>query len=513
MRTRVPPPARTAVVERSPMSTPIAASDLTWLLMDRPNNLMHVHGLMGFDEIPDFEAYREAVMERMVSKYRVLSQIPVQQDGHWHWEDDTDFSIQRHVLRIELPGEGIAAVRDYVSRIFSQPFDRAHPLWEMHLISTADPESGGYILSRFHHGLGDGIRLVQMLIATLDPAEGSTPATVGRNADGEHHHPLERVVHFAEHSVTDTVDYVRHAGGAVAKVGRLMRATTNPLNLNHHLEVAVDYARHPVKLLDALTSVASDDNETSNSWREIGRLLLSERAEAGAWSGHPGVDKSVAWVEGVPLDDVRRAARHFGGTLNDVLMAAVSLALTDYLTERGVEDLHDLAWMMPVSLQPVDGSLPPTLGNHFVVVMLSMPLGITDPQVLVEEMHHRTTRLKNSAEPVVAFGMQRVIAEAPGAIARRITDYFSAKTIGQLSNVPGPAVPMKMVGAGVRSMLGWVPTSGDQPIGVCLFSYNGTVNLGVAVDVRMIPDSTHVAELIESHIAGLVHAADTFIPS
>jgi len=286
-----------------------------------------------------------------------------------------------------------------------------------------------------------------------------------------------------------------------------MRATTNPLNLNHHLEVAVDYARHPVKLLDALTSVASDDNETSNSWREIGRLLLSERAEAGAWSGHPGVDKSVAWVEGVPLDDVRRAARHFGGTLNDVLMAAVSLALTDYLTERGVEDLHDLAWMMPVSLQPVDGSLPPTLGNHFVVVMLSMPLGITDPQVLVEEMHHRTTRLKNSAEPAIAFGMQRVIAEAPSAVARRVTDFFSNKTIGQLSNVPGPQVTLKMVGKPIRSMLGWVPTSGDQPLGICLISYAGTVNVGVATDVRMIPDPMRIAELVRGHIEGLVQSA------
>ena len=35
------------------MSTPIASSDLTWLLMDRPNNLMHVHGLLIRDELPD----------------------------------------------------------------------------------------------------------------------------------------------------------------------------------------------------------------------------------------------------------------------------------------------------------------------------------------------------------------------------------------------------------------------------------------------------------------------------
>ena len=56
-----------------------------------------------------------------------------------------------------------------------------------------------------------------------------------------------------------------------------------------------------------------------------------------------------------------------------------------------------------------------------------------------------------------------------------------------------------MAGAPVRSMLGWVPTSGDQPIGICLFTYDGTVNVGVATDIRMIPDPLRIAELVEGH--------------
>lgn len=495
------------------MAKRIAPSDLTWLLMDRPNNLMQVHGLTGFDSIPDFDALTEVVMERMVGKYRLLSQIPVQKHGRWYWEDDNDFSIARHVRRVVLEDGRSETVRAHVSTLFSTPFDRSHPLWEMQLISGPDESAGGYVLSRFHHGVGDGIRLVQMIIGTCDTAGDATPRNVGRD---EHHHPLERVLHVAEHSVTDAIDYVQHAGEAVSShagdaisaAGRLLRATTNPLALKETLTTAVDTARHPVRLLDALTSVSSVDNEFSNSWREIGRLLLAEQADAGAWSGHPGVEKSVAWVESIPLDGLRSGARALGGTLNDILLAAVALALTDYLTERGVEDLHDLAWMMPISLQPVDGTLPPKLGNHFVVVMLTMPLGIRDPEALVAEIHQRTMRLKNSAEPLVAFGMQRVIADAPATVARRLTDYFSGKTIGQLSNVPGPQATLTMAGAPVRSMLGWVPTSGDQPIGICLFTYDGTVNVGVATDIRMIPDPLRIAELVEGHLEGMA-ALDT----
>ena len=486
------------------MSTQIAHEDLTWLLMDRPNNLMQVNGLMAFDELPDFSTFAELIMERMVRKYRVLSQIPVEREGGWMWEDDTEFDLDRHVRRVVLDDGGSETVRSYISDHFSVPFDRAHPLWELQILSGPDDDdASGYIYSRFHHGLGDGIRLVQMLLGTCDPAEGAMPTAVGRNTDGEHHHPLERMLHVVERSVSDTIDSIGHAGRAVVSAGRTLMSTTNPLGLAHHIGDALDVARHPVKLIDALTGISSIDNQISNSWREVGRMLLSDGHDAEAWSGHAGVDKSVAWVEGFPLDGIRAAATARGATINDVLIAGVSLALTDYLEERGVTDVSDLSWMMPVSLQPIDGTLPDELGNHFAVVMLSIPIGIRDPGELVDELHRRTTRLKHSVEPVVAFGFQRVVAESPLAVARRVTDYFTGKTVGQLTNVPGPRVELMMAGAPVRSILGWVPTSGDQPLGICLFSYNGAVTVGVATDRRMIPDPLHLAELVEHHLTAL----------
>jgi WS/DGAT/MGAT family acyltransferase len=491
------------------LGTRIAHADLTWLLMDRPRNLMHVNALVGFDELPDFETFAEVVMERMVRKYRVLSQVAVERDGVWMWEDDPAFSLDRHVRRVVLDDGGAEAVSDYVSGQFSVPFDRSRPLWELQIVSGPESDGpGGYLYSRFHHGIGDGIRLVQVLLGTCDPAEGATPKSVGRNAAGEHHHPLERMLHVVEHSVSDTLDYVGHAGQAVASAGRTLMSTMNPQGLAHHVGEALDLVRHPVKLIDAITGIASVDNEISNSWREIGRMLLSDGHDAEAWSGHTGVDKSVAWIERFPLDGIRAAAKTHQATINDVLIAAVSLALTDYLDERGVSEVSDVAWMMPVSLQPIDGALPDELGNHFVVVMLSMPLGIRDHGALIDELHRRTTRLKHSAEPLVAFGFQRVIAESPSAIARRVTDYFAGKTIGQLSNVPGPRIAMTMAGAPMRSILGWVPSSGDQPLGICLFSYDGTVNVGVTTDSRMIPDPLHVAELVEHHLAALAQDVD-----
>jgi diacylglycerol O-acyltransferase len=488
------------------MGTQIAPEDLTWLLMDRPNNLMQVNGLMGFDELPEYDAVVDLLMDRMVRKYRVLSQIPVERDGVWLWEDDADFAIDRHVRRVVLDDGQVETIRAYVSSQLSVPLDRSHPLWEVQLLTGPDDDPGGYVYSRFHHGLGDGIRLVQLLLGTCDPADGAVPVAVGRNTSDEHHHPLERVLHLVEHSVADTIDYVGHAGQAAA---RTVMSTTNPLRLPHRIGEALGLMTRPDKLVDALTGVASLDNEISNSWREIGRMLLSDGHDAEAWSGHPGVDKSVAWIEGFPLDGIRATGRAHGVSLNDVLLAAVSLALTEYLEERSVTEVTDLSWMMPVSLQPIDATLPDELGNHFVVVMLSMPLGIREPGELISEIHRRTTRLKNSVEPMVAFGFQRAIAEAPSPIARRVTDFFAGKTIGQLTNVPGPRIALTMAGRPVRSILGWVPMSADQPLGVCLFSYNGALTIGVSTDARMIPDPDHLADLVEHHLAELASIADS----
>lgn len=486
------------------MGTRIAPEDLTWLLMDEPHNLMHVNGLIGFDELPDIDSVTDLVMERMVRKYRVLSQVAVRHDGVWVWEDDVEFDIGRHISRVELDDLGNDTVRAYVSAQFSVPFDRSRPLWEIQILTGPNGDrAAGYVYSRFHHGIGDGIRLVQMLLGLCDPAEGALPDPVGRNAIVEHHHPLERVLHVVGQTVSDTIDYVGHAGRQVASAGRTLMSTTNPLGLSHHIGDAFDLVRHPDRLVDALTGIASVDNASSNSWREIGRMLLSDGHDAEVWSGHAGVDKAVAWIEGFPLDGLRGAARARGATLNDVLLAAVSLALTEYLAERGVSEVTDLSWMMPVSLQPIDASLPDRLGNHFVVVMLSMPLGIIEPGELVDELHRRTTRLKHSVEPMVAFGVQRAVAESPAVVARRVTEFFTGKTIGQLTNVPGPRVAMTMAGTPVRSVFGWVPTSGDQPLGVCLFTYNGMLSVGVATDARMIPDPTHFAELIQRHLAEL----------
>ena len=169
----------------------------------------------------------------------------------------------------------------------------------------------------------------------------ATPTVVGLNKDGGPSGPLDVVVHLAETTVKDGLDVLAHSRELARDLTHGVIAALDPTALPRHVETAFEFVKHPVKLLDALTSYSSEDNEVTNSWREIGRLLLSEKADAEAWSGHPQKAKSVAWSAGIDLGDVKAIATAYEGTVNDVLMSAVSLALSDYLRERGVHDIHD----------------------------------------------------------------------------------------------------------------------------------------------------------------------------
>ena len=65
-----------------------------------------------------------------------------------------------------------------------------------------------------------------------------------------------------------------------------------------------------------------------------------------------------------------------------------------------------------------------------------------------------------------------------------------------LSSVPAAGAP-------VAGTLGWVPMSGDQPLGIAIFSYDGAVSIGIAGDAALVPDPDRIAALIQEEYAAL----------
>ena len=453
--------------------------------MDRPNNLMYVRSLMWFDEPPALEDVRELLMERLVGRHPVFRRRAVERDGQWFWEDADDFDIARHVRTSHLGGDE-DDLRSWIGDQFAEPLDMDHPLWSVEFVSGVEGY-GTVMFCRFHHALADGIRLVQLMFSLCDPADGSSvlPVPVGREHRGNS--LLSTSTTVVRRGAVDFGDFAL----GVLRVPLHLAAINRRL-----LREGWGLVRQPSKVFDVVQGIVSEGNQSVNTVAELGRLLAAPRSTETSWSGTPGVDKRVAWVSGLELDRIKRVGKDHDGTVNDVLLALVSLALTRYLEEKRTL-VDEIAWLVPVSLLPFNANLPEDLGNHFSLVFLPMPLGKDQTRDIVAAMHDRMLRIKNSVEPAVTFGVQLMIAESPKALAFRLTNLFANKGVGVLTNVPGPRELMTFAGVPVAGTLGWVPMSGDQPLGVCIFSYNGVVNIGIAGDAQLVPDPERIAALIE----------------
>jgi len=203
--------------------------------------------------------------------------------------------------------------------------------------------------------------------------------------------------------------------------------------------------------------------------------------------GALGRQKTVAWSQPIALADVKSTARAVSATINDVLVATAAGAIGRYLARRGqdVDDLEIRA-MVPVDLR--GGAAPTDLSNRFGLVVLGLPVGIRDPRSRVAAVKQRMDRLKGSPEPLVTHATLRVLGWSPRPIEKLGVWFFGTKASVVLTNVPGPRTQLRLAGVPISRMMFWVPQSGRMGLGISIFSYAGTVTIGIVVDAGLVPD-------------------------
>jgi diacylglycerol O-acyltransferase len=505
-------------MQRSEMSV----QDALWLTMDRPNSLMVIDTVMWFREVPDWDAVEAIVQERLLDRFPVFARRPVAEGSSWFWEDDPTFTIGDHVVRHTLPAPGeLTDLQAYVSSQRSVPFDKSKALWTLHLIdglTFPNGDVGAAVMGRFHHAIADGVRLVQVTLGMCDLAEEAGPTSVGRRlrrsttpaavAASAAKNVGRGVADVATSSAGTVKGVVGSAvGGAVETVqtalsGDVLGAASSVAESGASIfRGGLSVLSNPERVADVARLVSSPDNRVVNDVATVGKLALAGTSVGTVWSGTPGIEKGASFAPLLDLAEVKAVRKATGTSVNDVLLAAVSGALTRYLREHGDDTVDEVMWMIPVSIKPFDAELPKDLGNFFALVAFRMPLGIDDRRARLAEVHERMERIKNSDEALLTFGVQRAISQAPDGIASWLTNFFANKAVGVLTNVPGPRQPMTLAGAVVDGVLGWAPCSGDQPMTICIFSYNNKVAIGFGVDNTLVPDGDHLGALTGDEFA------------
>jgi WS/DGAT/MGAT family acyltransferase len=294
----------------------MGAVDAVWLSMDSPDNLMVIEGIMTLEGPVDWERLNAVVQHRLVDRFPVFRQLVVEASnpmGMPHWEDDEDFSLEHHMHHVELPAPADeATLQTFIEGKMQEPLDRSRPLWHFYLIDGY--QGGSVVVSRFHHALADGIALAEVLLSLTDQHEDDDLLPV----DDPPPAPSRRELEAPPTSLLEVAE-------------RLVRPVTGPVSAGVrgalHMFGEIPAALHPSYAVEALTT----------AWQtgQIADKLLLGHNPPSPIIGAPGLGKRAVWSEPRPLVDIKLVGRTAGATVNDVLVGAVSAAISHYVAGRG----------------------------------------------------------------------------------------------------------------------------------------------------------------------------------
>jgi len=459
--------------------------DTAWLRMDNDVNLMMIVGVWLLSPAITLEALRARVAERLLRYGRFRQKVQQDTLGA-NWVEDPDFELDAHVVAEALEPAADESPREALQRLCGRlattPLDPARPLWQFHLIT--DYEGGSALVARIHHCIGDGIALISVMMSITDG--GPLPPRRPRRALAAGAEADEDLLRSLIQPLTDiTVRAIGWTGEGVARGIEMMADPKAPLASSVSGSAALARAGAQVLGDAAALALMGDDAAT--------RLK-------GPLAGH----KVVAWGEPLPLDEVKTVGKALGCSVNDVLLACAAGAIGDWLRDQGDDPTgQEIRAMVPVNLRPLDQAWK--LGNRFGLAPLVLPVGIANPIERVYAVRSRMGQLKGSYQPLLAFG----ILAATGLFIKPVQDavlgLFAKKTTAVMTNVPGPATPLKFCGATLRQTMFWVPASGEVGVGVSILSYGGGVQFGLMTDRARCDEPQAIVDRFDDEFQRLVH--------
>jgi WS/DGAT/MGAT family acyltransferase len=429
--------------------------DTAWLRMDNDVNLMMIVGVWLLAPAITVQALRERVQDKLL-KYERFRQKAVHDAMGASWVTDDAFDIEHHVTVLTTerqPGHSERqALQHLCGELAMTPLDPSRPLWQFHLIE--DYEGGSAVIARIHHCIGDGIALISVMMSITD---GGTDPPKRRRREA-----AEDDGDWLSDAVLKPLTDI--ATKAIAMYGGGVAKSIEVLSRPHALAGSKDMARTGMKIASDVAALAlmSDDSPT----------LLK---------GRPDGHKRVAWSEPMPLEQVKAIGKGLGCTVNDVLLSCVAGAIGGWLAAQGQDPAgKEIRAMVPVNLRPLEKAWQ--LGNRFGLAPLVLPVGIPNPLERVHAVRQRMDDLKGSYQPLLAFAVLALSGLFVKPVQDMVLGMFSKKATAVMTNVPGPAVPLKLCGSTLRQNMFWVPASGDIGVGVSILSYGGGVQFGLITD-------------------------------
>jgi diacylglycerol O-acyltransferase len=454
----------------------MSTQDAAFLHIESGNNPMHIGSVAVLEGPPP--AYGDlvrliAAKLPLVPRYRQKVRFTPVGIARPVWVDDPHFQILYHIRHTAVPPPGGRdELRNLAGRVFAQMLDRSKPLWEIWMVEGL--KNGRWaLISKVHHCMVDGISATDLLTVMFDAADAKTEQPVPAEWAPD---PEPGAFTLAAHGVLRTVG---DPLGRLRDIPGGLRITAGPRT----------------RLAEGAVLLRSLSEWTKRS--------------ATSLNGPIGPHRRWSWAE-AGLDGVKTVRDGLGGTVNDVVLAAITAGFRSLLIHRG-EDVSNrvVRTLVPVSVRA--DSERGMYNNRVSGIFPGLPVSIADPRDRLNAISAQLSMLKGSKQAVAGDALVKLAGFAPpmllslGSRLAARTPQRALQTV--TTNVPGPQYPLYVVGRRMVYSYPYVPIMGSVRISIAIFSYCGRLFFGITGDYDSVTEIEVLRDGIEEGMRELVVAA------
>jgi diacylglycerol O-acyltransferase / wax synthase len=424
-------------------------ADLMQLAVDVGPAPMHVGAVLVLGTGRGFsvERARQLLGERICAVPRLRQRLHRAPPGCGRpfWADDPAFDLYHHVRQVPCPAPGDQrALLDAAAAVLGQPLPRSRPLWSATFVTGLADRGTGMVIV-MNHVLADGIGGLAVLASLVDESPGlprDGPPAVPFPA------PAPRAETLAADAWTGRARRLAHPAGAVRTIRQGLAELGGARRLPR---TCLNRPTGPRRRLDV---VAAD------------------------------------------LATVRGLGHACAGTVNDVILAAITGALRALLASRG-ETMQLVTISVPVSArQTATGG---QLGNQVGMMPVALPTagGLATRITQIAAI----TRQRKSAVPGTSAALLGPVFRLL-ALTGLLRWFFNRQRLVHTfaTSLRGPAEPLTFAGAPVRAVFPIPNTTGNVPVTFGALSYAGTLWLAV---LSQLPDVELLTAALRQELGGL----------
>jgi diacylglycerol O-acyltransferase / wax synthase len=379
---------------------------------------------------------------------------------------DGGFELAEHIHHRHLPPPGGGRQLDEViGEVCASPLDLRRPLWEVHLFTGL--EFGRVaVLFKLHHCLADGRVAANQLkaLTAAAPAALAIDDTV----------PSRRTV---------VREAFRDRRKDLAQLPTLIRDTARRRRVVRSIRARTDV---PAMLGGPCTRF-SEKLSTQRTWGTVS----------------------------IPLTDVKAVAKHYGVSINDVLMTMTGYAMRRFLDARGELPRESLTVGLPLDTsKPSDAAA--LQGNKVITAVATLG---TDRADVVSQLHviHRsmkvTKEIRDARGDLAERWLQYCHLPVLSRLARLVERYGLLTRAGLppalVSNVRGPDEALQFQHLQVQNFFSVGPLIEGVGLNITAWSYAGQFNISLLSARNIVEAPQEFLSLMEAALEELAVRMNT----